>query len=86
MRPLNAATEPSVTIAADHLAQRQYLVGDRFTVADGYLAWSLLLLGRGGVDVAGWPSLVDFLARMQARPQVKAAIDQETALWKKLRG
>jgi glutathione S-transferase len=76
----------SVTIAADHLAQRQYLVGDRFTVADGYLAWSLLLLGRGGVDVAGWPSLVDFLARMQARPLVKAAIDQETALWKKLRG
>jgi glutathione S-transferase len=76
----------SVTIAADHLAQRQYLVGDRFTVADGYLAWSLLLLGRGGVDVAGWPSLVDFLARMQARPLVKAAIDQETALGKKLRG
>ena len=76
----------SVTIAADHLAQRQYLVGDRFTVADGYLAWSLLLLGRGGVDVAGWPSLVEFLARIQARPQVKAAIDQETALWKKLKG
>jgi glutathione S-transferase len=76
----------SVTIAADHLAQRQYLISDRFTVADGYLAWSLLLLGRGGVDVAGWPSLVEFLARIQARPQVKAAIDQETALWKKLRG
>jgi glutathione S-transferase len=76
----------SVTIAADHLAQRQYLIGDRFTVADGYLAWSLLLLGRGGVDVATWPSLVEFLARIQARPQVKAAIDQETALWKKLRG
>src|ERR1700751_5473136 len=30
----------SVTIAADHLAQRQYLVGDHFSVADGYLAWS----------------------------------------------
>jgi glutathione S-transferase len=76
----------SVTIAADHLAQRPYLVGDRFTVADGYLAWSLLLLGRGGVDVGNWPSLVDYLARIQARPQVKAAIDLEAALWKKLRG
>jgi len=75
----------SVTIAADHLAQRPYLVGDRFTVADGYLAWSLLLLGRGGVDVANWPSLTDYLARIQARPQVKAAVDQEMALWKKLR-
>jgi glutathione S-transferase len=73
----------SVSVAAAHLADRQYLVGGRFTVADGYLAWSLLLLGRGGVDVATWPSLVDYLARMQARPKVKAAIDHEMELWKK---
>jgi glutathione S-transferase len=72
----------SVSVAAVHLADRQYLVGDRFTVADAYLAWSLLLLGRGGVDVATWPSLVDYLARMQARPQVKAAIDHEMELRK----
>jgi glutathione S-transferase len=76
----------SVAIAAAHLEARQYLVGDRFTVADGYLAWSLLLLKRGGVDVANWPSLVDYLARVTTRPQVKAAIDQETELWKKMRG
>jgi glutathione S-transferase len=75
-----------VAIAAAHLEARQYLVGDRFTVADGYLAWSLLLLKRGGVDVANWPSLVDYLARVTTRPQVKAAIDQETELWKKMRG
>lgn len=48
-------------------------------------AWSLLLLRRGGVDVAAWPSPVDYLARMQARPQVKAAIDHEMELWKKAR-
>jgi glutathione S-transferase len=76
----------SVAVAAAHLANRQYLVGDRFTVADAYLAWSLLLLRRGGVDVTAWPSLVDYLARMQARPQVKAAIDHEMELWKKSRG
>lgn len=74
----------SVTIVADHLAKQSYLVGDRFTVADGYLAWSLLLLGRGGVDIAKWPSLVDYAARMQARPQVKAAIDHEMALRKQM--
>jgi glutathione S-transferase len=74
-----------VSVAATHLADRDYLVGDRFTVADAYLAWSLLLLGRGGVDVATWPSLVDYLARVQARPQVKAAIDHELELWKKAR-
>jgi len=75
----------SVSVASDHLAGRDHLVGDRFTVADGYLAWSLLLLKRGGVDVANWPPLVDYLARMQARPKVKAAIEQEMELWKKLR-
>ena len=75
----------NVSVAAQHLADRQYLVGDCFTVADGYLAWSLLLLRRGGVDIATWPSLVDYLARMQARPQVKAAIDHEIELWKTVR-
>jgi glutathione S-transferase len=75
----------SVSVAAEHLAGRQYLVGNAFTVADGYLAWSLLLLRRGGVDIAAWPSLVDYLARMQERPQVKAAIDHEMALWRKMR-
>ena len=65
-----------------HLADRPYLVGERFTVADAYLTWSLLLLGRGGVDVAQWPSLVGYLARMQERPQVKAAIDIEMQLRK----
>lgn len=36
----------------------------------------------GSVDVATWPSLVDYLVRMQARPQVKAAIDHEIELRK----
>ena len=76
----------SVSVAAAHLADRHYLVGDRFTVADAYFGWSLLLLPRAGVDLAAWPSLVEYLARMQARPRVKAAIDHEMELWKKARG
>ena len=72
----------NVSVAAVHLAGRSYLVGQRFTVADAYLTWSLLLLGRGGVDIAEWPSLVTYLARMQERPQLKAAIDTEMQLRK----
>jgi glutathione S-transferase len=72
----------NVSVAAVHLAGRPYLVGQRFTVADAYLTWSLLLLGRGGVDIAQWPSLVTYLARMQERPQLKAAIDTEMQLRK----
>ena len=72
----------SVSVAAVHLAGRSYLVGQRFTVADAYLTWSLLLLGRGGVDIAQWPSLVTYLARMQERPHLKAAINTEMQLRK----
>lgn len=63
---------------------RQHADGGRFTVADAHLAWALLLLRPAGVDVANWPSLADYLARMRDRPQVKAAIETETALYKTL--
>jgi len=76
----------TIAIAADHLADSEFLVGQRFTVADAHLTWALLLLGRAGVDVVQWPSLVDYLARMQARPQVKAAIDTELQVWKAMKG
>ena len=61
------------------------LVGDRFTVADAHLAWSLLLLGRTGVDLAQWPPLVAYRDRIQARPQVKAAIGIEMQLLKTMK-
>jgi glutathione S-transferase len=72
----------SLSIAADHLADRDYLVGDRFTVADAHLAWALLLLRPAGVDIGKWPSLAGYLARMQARPRVAQAIETEMALRK----
>jgi glutathione S-transferase len=72
----------SISIAADHLASRDYLVGGRFTVADAHLTWALLLLRYAGVDVSNWPSLVEYLARIQTRPQVRAAIETEMALRK----
>ncbi|WP_298374998.1 glutathione binding-like protein [uncultured Bradyrhizobium sp.] len=74
--------EQSVAFAAAHLTNREFLVGNRFTVADGYLAWALLLLRHAGVDLAQRPDLGSYLARIQARPQVKAAIGIETQLWK----
>jgi glutathione S-transferase len=75
----------SVSAAATSLAQKEYLVGERFTVADAYLAWSLLLLGRAGVDVAQWPSLVGYLERIQQRPAIKAAITEEVQLRKTIK-
>jgi len=74
----------NLSVAALHLESRQYLVGEHFTVADAYLAWSLLLLKRGGVDVAKWPSLVGYLDHIRKRPKVKAAIELEWQMSKTL--
>ena len=65
-----------------HLAEREFLVGNRFTVADAHLTWALLLLRPAGVDIARWPQLVAYLERMQARPAVRDAIATEMALRK----
>jgi glutathione S-transferase len=72
----------TLSVPATHLADREFLVGQRFTVADAHLTWALLLLRAAGVDVAQWPSLVAYLERMQARPSVREAIATEMALRK----
>ncbi|MEH2486617.1 glutathione binding-like protein [Bradyrhizobium sp. AZCC 2230] len=72
----------TLSVPAAHLADREFLVGQRFTVADAHLTWALLLLRAATVDVAQWPSLVAYLERMQARPTVREAIATEMALRK----
>jgi glutathione S-transferase len=74
----------TLSVPAAHLADREFLVGNRFTVADAHLAWALLLLRPAGVDIAQWPSLSAYLERVQARPRVREAIATETALRKQV--
>jgi glutathione S-transferase len=72
----------TLSVPAAHLADREFLVGQRFTVADAHLTWALLLLRAASVDIAQWPSLSAYLERMQARPAVRDAIATEMALRK----
>jgi glutathione S-transferase len=72
----------TLSVPSAHLAEREFLVGNRFTVADAHFAWALLLLRPAGVDIAPWPPLVAYLQRMQARPAVRDAIATEMALRK----
>jgi glutathione S-transferase len=76
----------ALTVAARHLDDRLFVVGDRFTVADAYLAWSLLLLRYGDVDVGKWPALAAYLERIRQRPAVAQAIALEQRLREELRG
>lgn len=72
----------TLSVPSAHLAEREFLVGNCFTVADAHLIWALLLLRPAGVDIAQWPPLSAYLARMQARPAVQDAIATEMALRK----
>jgi glutathione S-transferase len=62
------------------LEGREYLVGENFTVADGYLfvvsGWS----PHVNVDIAGLKNLGAFRQRVAARPAVQAALQAEGLL------
>jgi glutathione S-transferase len=59
------------------LEGRDYLLGDRFTVADAYLFTVLNWTGFTGIDLGPWPALKAFQARVAARPAVQQALRAE---------
>jgi glutathione S-transferase len=62
------------------LASTPYLMGDTFTVADAYLFtivnWAHFLK----IDLAPWPALQQFMARVAARPAVHRTLQEEGLL------
>jgi len=60
-----------------HLARREYLMGDTFTVADAYcftvVNWANFL----GIALGAYPALQAYLARVAARPKVREALVAE---------
>ncbi|KAB2892385.1 MAG: glutathione transferase GstA [Burkholderiaceae bacterium] len=71
-----------LTWVNEQLASKQYLMGDQFTVADGYLFtvtnWSPVV----GVDLAPYAHLNAYRERVAARPAVQAAMKAEGLLKK----
>src|SRR5215213_487253 len=53
----------------NHLAGRQYLTGDKFTIADAYLYTVTRWLDRVGMDVSKWPNVKAYADRVTARPK-----------------
>jgi glutathione S-transferase len=83
-----ATPEEYKTIAKDRLMSRlrwvneqlegkTYLMGDTFTVADGYLFTVTNWAPRVGVDLSGLAHLNAYRARVVARPAVQAAMKAE---------
>jgi glutathione S-transferase len=59
------------------LAGKQYLMGDKFTVADAYLFTVLRWTARIDMDLAKWPNLKGYVDRVAARPKVQEALKAE---------
>ena len=59
------------------LAGRQYLMGDKFSVADAYLFTVLRWSPRIEVDLAKWPNIKAYVDRVAARPKVREAMQAE---------
>ncbi len=59
------------------LAGREYLMGQQFTVADGYLFTMLSWADRLKFDLSDMPNLLAYKARVGARPKVQEALTKE---------
>jgi glutathione S-transferase len=85
--PSKAAKEFAVSCAPPvldhldrHLTAREHLVGERFTIADAYLAWALTLAPIVGVQLGERPALREYTKRVQSRPSVREAMKIELPL------
>ena len=59
------------------LTGRDYLMGNHFTVADGYLFTMLSWADRMKFDLSAMPNLTAYKARVAARPKVQEALTKE---------
>jgi glutathione S-transferase len=88
--PLFAATTPTgyKSIVRERIAKRfdwvseqlkgrEYLMGKQFTVADAYLFTILNWTKSTGIELAKWPVLAAYHARIGARPKVQEAMIAE---------
>jgi glutathione S-transferase len=62
------------------LADKDYLMGRQFTVADAYLFVMLNWAKFHGIDLAQWPKLKAYYDRVAARPKVQEAMRAEGLL------
>ncbi len=69
-----ARVSKRLDLVAHALEAHPFLVGDTFSVADAYLFNMLTWTTFTGIDLAKWPALQAFFARVQQRPSVQAAL------------
>lgn len=66
-----------IEFLAEILKKQPYLMGAKFTIADIYATTILRWAAYVHFDLSPWPSVQDYLKRVQERPSVQAAIKAE---------
>jgi len=72
-----AALSHRLDLVEKVLARQPFLTGERFTVVDAYLFAVASWAPWVKLDMAPWPKLRDFVARVAARPKVQEALVAE---------
>src|SRR5258706_5767822 len=62
---------------AKQLQGKQYVMGDKFSVADAYVFTILNWAGPSKFDLGKWPVLQEYHKRVAARPKVQEALKAE---------
>jgi glutathione S-transferase len=62
---------------AKQLNGKQYVMGDKFSVADAYLFTILNWAGPSKFDLSKWPAITDYQKRVGQRPKVQEALKAE---------
>jgi glutathione S-transferase len=84
---INRTMEEEVPPLLDYLEEqvggKEWLVGNRFSIADIGVATQFvnLMLAGCGVDAKRWPKLSAYIASAHSRPSFKNVIDKEKALF-----
>lgn len=82
------AIPPVFAYLDDLIGENEYLVGNRFSLADISVASPFVNYAHGGgtIDRAKYPRLASLVERIHARPSFKGFIAEEQAMLAKMRG
>ena len=74
---LERVAPPALAHVERSLEGREHIASDRFSVADAYLMWALLLIGWLDIDLGDFPLALDYRRRLKTRASVAAALASE---------
>jgi glutathione S-transferase len=74
--------EKKFDFLARNLEGKQFLFGDRFTVADAYLFTVLNWNVATPVDLKKWPAVETYYNRLKQRPSIERALKEEQTLYR----